>query len=290
MTRKIISLLAAATLTSGAVSAQNAEPVDSFPLPAVPPALVTPADRAEYVVSHFFDRMILPESASLGLQQSIANFTTVAPLATDSARIAAARTLFSRADNAAKLNTLRNTLEDYLLGTESPCFSPDLMIPFLAADAPDPRRDELLRLVSLNRLHSKATDIPLTLTDGSQSALFSLTGDAPTTLLIFFDPDCDTCHELIGALGKSKDLSDAIASGRIAAVAVSAGVELASRPDFIPESWKVACDTDGAVEENDLYFIPAIPTIYILKGSDHIVTARNLTPLEPDVTLRALGL
>lgn len=289
MTRQIISLIAAAAVTSG-VTAHTTEPTDSFPLPTVPPALVTPADRAEYVVSHFFDRVILPESASLGLQQSIANFTTVAPLATDSARLTAARALFSRADNPTKLNTLRNTLEDYLLGTESPFFSPDLMIPFLEADAPDPRRDELLRLVSLNRLSTPATDIPLTLTDGSQSTLFDITGDALTTLLIFFDPDCDTCHELIGALGKSKELSDAIASGRIAAVAVSAGVELASRPDFIPEPWTVAHDTDGAIEENDLYFIPAIPTIYILNGSNHIVTARNLTPMEPDVTLRALGL
>lgn len=289
MTRQIISIIAAAAVTSN-VTAHTTEPTDSFPLPTVPSALVTPADRAEYVVSHFFDHVILPESASLGLQQSIANFTTVAPLATDSARLTAARALLSRADNPTKLNTLRNTVEDYLLGTESPFFSPDLMIPFLEADAPDPRRDELLRLVSLNRPSTPATDIPLTLTDGSQSALFDITGDAPTTLLIFFDPDCDTCHELIGALGKSKELSDAIASGRIAAVAVSAGVELASRPDFIPESWTVAHDTDGAIEENDLYFIPAIPTIYILNGSNHIVTARNLTPMEPDVTLRALGL
>lgn len=289
MTRQIISIIAAAAVTSN-VTAHTTEPADSFPLPTVPPALVTPSDRAAYVVSHFFDHVILPESASLGLQQSIANFTTVAPLATDSARLTAARALFSMADNPAKLNTLRNTVEDYLLGTESPFFNPDLMIPFLEADTPDPRRDELLRLVSLNRLSTPATDIPLTLTDGSQSALFDITGDAPTTLLIFFDPDCDTCHELIGALGKSKELSDAIASGRIAAVAVSAGVELASRPDFIPESWTTAHDTDGAIEENDLYFIPAIPTIYILNGSNHIVTARNLTPMKPDVTLSALGL
>lgn len=275
---------------TASVTAHAVEPVDSFPLPTVPAALVTPSQRAEYVVSHFFDGAILPESTSLGLQQSIANFTTVAPLASDSARLAAARTLFSRADNASKLTTLRNTVEDYLLGTESPFFSPDLMIPFLEADTPDPRRDELLRLISINRLSTSASNIPLTLTDGSQSTLFDTAGDAPDVLLIFFDPDCDTCHELIGALGKSEKLADAISSGRIAAIAVSAGVELASRPDFIPESWSVAYDTDGAIEENDLYFIPAIPTIYILGGSNHTVTARNLTPLDPEVTLRALRL
>lgn len=163
----LISLLAtAATATCISGSEPFTEPVDSFPLPTVPATLTAPAERAEYVTAHFFDGVILPENPSQGLEMAIANFTTVAPLASEDAWREAAATLFSRAANDRQRGRLRDVVETYLSGADSPYLNLDLFAAFLAEDSPGIRRDGLLRLAAANKTGSQATDVPLLLADG----------------------------------------------------------------------------------------------------------------------------
>lgn len=258
-------------LTGVAVS----EPIDSFPLPSVPPTLTSPTDRAEVVVEAFFDQAILPEQPSLGLETAIANFSTVASLASEEAQRRAMTTLISRADNEAKLTTLRSEMEQYLFSSDSPYLNLDLFTLFLEADKPSLRRDGLLMLTSPNRTGSDAADIPILTTRGERTTLSQLVREGQELLLIFFDPECEHCIEFTRRLASNSELASAKKGATMSVVAVYPGGELPEVPDYFPSEWTVATDIDGAISENDLYFFPSFPEAYILTGPKLKVKARG---------------
>lgn len=277
----MLTLLAYISIAVGAhASYNNIEPVDSFPLPAVPAALTVPTERAEYVVSHFFDGAILPDSPSLGLETMIANFTTVAPLASEDAIHHAAATLYSRADNDDKLETVRTVLEQYLFSSDSPFLDLDLFTLFLEADKPSMRRDGLLNLSSLNRKGSQASDINILTSVGTVTSLKQLASDSAAILLVFFDPECERCIEFTSDLAKDPQLKGAIKNKQLSVVTIWPGGNQPVKPIFFPEEWITGTDAEGMIEESDLYFIPSFPDAYLLTGKDLTVKSRGLHTLE----------
>lgn len=273
----LLSLLTSISLISGlSAGSHNVNPVDSFPLPVVPAALTSPVERAEYVVSHFFDGVILPDGPSLGLETSVANFTTVAPLASESARKQAAETLFSCATDTEKREAVRTVIEQYLFSPDSPYLNLDLFTLFLEADQPSMRRDGLLKLSSLNRTGSSANDISIAESDGQTVSLKSLAADAPATLMVFFDPECEHCIELTSAMAADQQISKAVKEGQLTIVAIYPGGELPEVPTFFPEEWITGTDSNGMIEENDLFYIPSFPEAYLLNGENLTVKARGL--------------
>ena len=111
----IVSMLAAA----GAMGA------DELPLPAVPAEMTVPADRAGYILLHFWDAMDFDDAGrSLDrdfMGQNMANFLSVFPHARESDRRAAVRTLVARAaGNAAAAEMLESVVGDYLFDRRSP--------------------------------------------------------------------------------------------------------------------------------------------------------------------------
>ncbi len=264
------------------------EPVDSFPLPSVPATLTAPAERAEYVTAHFFDSVILPENPSQGLEMAIANFTTVAPLASQAAWHKAAATLYGRATNDKQRERVREVIESYLSGTDSPYLNLDLFAVFLSEDSPGVRRDGLLRLAEANKIGTPAADVSLLLADGSTATLGSIIQRTPETVLIFFDPECERCRELTLELSADIRLAEAIQSGEICVVALTPGGDIPTKPDFFPETWVHATDSDGAIDTDDLYFIPSFPEIYIISRDSNIVKARGLRSVSS--VMKELGL
>lgn len=265
------TIIAAAAALTGA----PAEPIDSFPLPEIPPGLTRPAERAEVVVAHFFDGALLPETPSGALQLAIANFTTVAPLASEEARRAAAATLYSRAANELQRQAVATVTEQYLAGGDSPYLDLDLYAIFLEAQPASPRRDALLALISANRPGSEASDIPLRCDDGTETRLMAVVDSVATTLLLFHDPDCAGCIETSRALAADSALRAAVAAGTVRVVAVTPGGDMPRRPDYFPGEWTVAIDIDDAISADDLYYIPSYPEGYVI-GPDGRVIARGL--------------
>lgn len=137
-----------------------------------------------------------------------------------------------------------------------------------------------LEALMRNRVGSPAASFSFIDRYGKTGSLDALDSDGAPVLMIFFDPDCEHCREVINEIDTDPALSRAISSGSL--------VVLAVYPDGDPESfttachslpacWIVALDTSG-IQENELYDIPLTPTLYLL-DPDHRVLLRGITSL-----------
>ena len=100
-------------------------------------------------------------------------------------------------------------------------------------------------------------------------------------LLIFYDPDCDHCKEIMAELQANGTLSAAIVGGRMTVLAVYAGEDRElwqETAPSLPERWIVGLDTSD-LEEKGLYVLRAMPTLYLL-DSDKKVILKDVLPAD----------
>lgn len=133
------------------------------------------------------------------------------------------------------------------------------------------RAEERLRTASLNRPGSVAADFGFLCRDGSSGTLHAV--NAPAIMLIFYDPECPHCSDILDAIAADRLLASMIAGGEIKVVAVYAEgkkeVWTGSNGDLPPE-WIVGYDTTGILE-HELYDLPAMPVIYMLDGAKRVL-------------------
>ncbi len=252
-----------------------ASPVE-LPLPVVPDSLQQPAERADYIISHFYDSLDFnsPESCdTASVEQNLVNFVSLFPHASSPEVIERAVGKLISGAPADQRELILEAAEKYLYDSESPMINDEYYIPFAKAAAPDsPLHEYQLAQCMLNRPGTKAADFAITLLDGSSSTLSGSLG-ADLTLLVFYDPDCDTCHEVMARLSAKPD----VVSGAVKVVAIALGDDVAqwrSDASGLPQQWAIARPSDG-VEVDEIYSVRSFPTILMLQGNGTVV-AKNV--------------
>ncbi len=152
---------------------------------------------------------------------------------------------------------LANTVVDYLGNYDSPMFNEELLISVLERlDLSDPKLvalkfqyDELLK----NRVGTNTADFEFVDVDGHSVRLSEVAKGK--TLLLFYDPDCDVCHDLMKRLAAAADLPWRV-------VAVSVDPERLT--SGLPASW-INGRADGDALES-LYSFSHYPYALILDG------------------------
>lgn len=142
---------------------------------------------------------------------------------------------------------------------------------------------ERLRIALLNSPGTIASDLKFQDRNGELRSLQSLAsqlGDV-AKLLVFYDPDCRHCSEIIGKLAADPQISSAVDEGRLVIVAIYAEGDRSlwdrTKADM-PSSWIVGYDLSSVVE-NDIYDLSAMPVIYLLDGTNRVVL-KEPTPIE----------
>ena len=259
--------------------------VQELPLPNVPMSLRTPADRANYIINHFWDAMdfrdTLRSYSTAFMEQNFSNFISVFPYADGQARQTAVKTLLDKAagDSAAYV-LVRDIAEKYLYDPNSPMLSEDYYILFLECFVNSSVLGEysILRLrrqleaARKNRPGMLAADFAYTTRDGNEATLHKTVSEGDL-LLIFYDPDCEHCKEIMKELQASKELSNAIASGKLKVLAVYSGEDhdLWKRTvASLPDSWTVGYES-GVLQENGSYVLRALPTLYLLDRNKKVL-------------------
>lgn len=189
---------------------------------------------------------------------------------------------------------LDRTVTDYLSDPESPIYAPEMLDEYLVSllsetgtdDTVRARAEYLLDNIRKNRRGDVIADLQLVCADGTATSLHSLiaetagsgagntggigSGDDNTTgagrprpthgyLIIFYDPECESCDETIEAL------SAGTAGGHtIIAISVTDTVK-SLPPDWI--STRVL-DPDTL---DDAYYLPSLPAIYTVTPSATII-------------------
>lgn len=152
---------------------------------------------------------------------------------------------------------------------------------FLAGDSlPEAvrlRAEERLRRASLNRKGAIAADFRYIDRDDATRSLHTTRGK--NILLIFYDPECGHCTDILRYLADAPSLNKAIADGSLTVLAIYAEGKRDiwdSTKVAMPANWTVGYDLTGVLDR-DLYDLPAMPYPFLL-DSTYRVLLKDPTP------------
>jgi len=286
MKRKLARLLcvAAAFLPLAPVGAW-AQVAAAFPYPAIPQELRTVDMRVDFLTEHYWDCYDFSDTALVHkpdiTEQGFANFIDLLPRV-DSATAVKGVAVFSGL--AFRTSTPRRVRENfaelaehYLSDPNSPMRSDALYMLFLDRLAASPAFSQAERErfvfkrtnIAKNSMGTTAADFAYVDRSGRKGTLHTTEGEY--TLLYFYDPDCEHCHETTSLFSKNSLLTD---NPRLTVLAVypDADTDLwRKEPQPFPAKWIDAYSPNGEIAEKQLYYIRATPTILLLDRQKRVL-------------------
>ncbi len=250
--------------------------------PRIPATLRTDAERTAYMAMHFWDGLDFADTArSLDrelIERTFPDYAALLPSVSDSVRRASVDSLLTRAAAVPPAyRLLLETARVCLYSPDSPVFSDDAYLPFLdfviarGDDTPADRmiRDDIMR----NRPGTAAADFTFETACGDEAT--ALDSDrSRTTLLMFYDPDCDDCHRIISRLRNDAALNAALDAERLRVVLVYIGDDRdlwLRDAASLPPAWTIGIDDRDTVDDGDLYVIRTTPSIYLIAADGTVL-------------------
>lgn len=133
------------------------------------------------------------------------------------------------------------------------------------------RYNHIIRLLKKNRPGSFANDFNFIDKSGSIQSLYDI--KSPLLLVIFYDPNCHTCYDVIKKLESSELLSNLIIKEKINVLTVNLLNEDIQKSLIhnMPISWMSGSNVNQTIINKELYNILAYPTIYILDHKKRVI-------------------
>lgn len=123
----------------------------------------------------------------------------------------------------------------------------------------------------LNRTGSKANNIHYFNSAGKSSDLYSI--DAEFTLVYFYNPECDACKEMSEILLSDVLINQLLKQQRMVLLAVYTDSNEQEWKNHLKTkpSWQHGWDKLQTIEKNKLYYLNAIPSIYLLDQNKNVL-------------------
>ena len=260
----------------------------SFPFPEIPAMLTQPEERKAYLLEHYWDQFNFADTALVNnrevTEQGFVNqISLLADGATPEKVIRESlKNWCSRFMPEAQARLVMMQLaDDYLYNPNSPFYNEGLYGVYLETmlevlPEEDARRssfDFKLRLLRRNKVGDKATDFSYYLPDGQKKSLVATSVRGNRLLLVFYDPECESCHEVLREMTADASLAEAVKAGRVTVLAVyTEGNQEAWRKGLadMPEGWIIGTDRQK-VKEEALYDLKAMPSLYLLDGQKRVL-------------------
>lgn len=191
------------------------------------------------------------------------------------------RALMHRAEKSRPvLDFFAYVTEGVLHDPNSPMRNDELYIPILEVLVESPLYDEYDRIVPLydlelarqNRIGNVANDIVYTLASGKTGRLHNI--DADYVIVMFSNPGCPMCREIIEEIGSSPLINEMMENDRIEVLAVYPDEDLVAWRDHIgdiPQSWINGYDAGMRITEARSYNLQAIPSLYLLDSEKRVI-------------------
>lgn len=248
-------------------------------LPSIPITLTTPQDRADYLVRNFWENMDFADTLRSHdrtfMEQNFVNFIDLFRLVDRGAQMTAVENLLAKAEaDRGAYTMLAEIAEHYLYDPNSPMLCEEHYILFLQGfiasavlgDAERERWTAQLSDAMKNRPGIVAADFAFTDREGLRQTLHRAINGL--TMLVFYDPDCEHCAEIMRRIEESEVICTLVDEKRLKVVAIYADGDTESwdrTKSRYPEQWTVGIDTDN-IQERETYVLRAMPTIYLINA------------------------
>ena len=166
--------------------------------------------------------------------------------------------------------------EKYLGDSESPLHNDLLYAQFLdimaankfASMAERTRNEYMARNLKKNLPGTTAADFVYIDRKNQQHRLYNL--KAKYTLLYFYDPDCDHCHETASQIAAMPETSSSTIS--VLAIYPYSDSEMwKTKKSHLPSTWTEGYSPDGQITTDDIYYIKSVPSVYLLDEQKRVV-------------------
>lgn len=259
--------------------------IKQFTLPAIPPMLTHPEQRADFLVKHYWDQVNFADTNYLHhpdlVEQAWADYCDML----NHVLLPTAQTAMKETMKRAEVNKriyihLTELADKYLYDPNSPMRNEEFYIPVLESMTTSTLLDETnkirpqarLELAQKNRKGSKALDFTYTQASGAQGTLHAIR--AKYTLLFVNNPGCHACEESILFLKNAPVLNKLVAEKKLTILALYPDEELDEwekhRKDF-PTQWINAYDKKQVLRNENRYDLRAIPTLYLLDEEKRVL-------------------
>ena len=272
---------------------QNETFTSELPMPEIPDSIVDRNAKLVYVVNHFWDKLDFRDTVlTLNdefMEQNFANYILILEaLESENDRLAAVEGLLEKASvTIPSFNKIKDISGLYLADPNSPMKNDELRIAFLHSFLTHPERlgreEEKIRMGyelemrSKNRVGTRASDFSYVDLANRHRTLYTTPTGSEGMIVVFYDSDCDHCANLFENLQANEGLSKALEEKRLVllAIDVKEDKELWRRKAItLPTNWIKGFNTDN-IEGNDVYWFPALPSIYHLYAGSYEVLNKN---------------
>ena len=256
----------------------------TFKLPYANVEQIRSEEEYQHYVAHFWDdfRFDIGEDVELyDEEQLYSAFAQYVMFIPHNKADSLLRSLIHRAESSRPvLDLFANISHDILYDPNSPMRNDEYYIPILEELVKSPLLDEYdrkipehtLHIAKQNRVGSVANNFVYTLADGTKHSLRAL--DADYVILLFNNPGCEMCKEVITAIESSARLKELGKKHRIVTLAIYPDEDIKAWREYLPsmpKGWMCGYDEGMTLTHERLYDLKAIPSLYLLDRAKHVL-------------------
>lgn len=261
--------------------------LQSFPIPEIPLMYTTEELRKEFLTLYYWNAYDFTDSTLVNnaniTEQGLANYLSLL-MNNDITLEKLQKSLNNFCRSMEKSDVARKKIMDlvdkYLYDPNSPMYNEKVYACFLQTMIDSPlltkvHKDGLrftLELIGRNSIGKKASQFNYTLSNGQSLSLYQ-TSINKRLLLIFYDPECPHCHEIIQQIANDKELAEFVSAKKLNVLAIYTEDNQESwEKDLpnMPKGWIVGTDK-GQIKNEALYDLKAMPSLYLLDKNKYVL-------------------
>ena len=297
MKKVLVILLCFALVGCKNKSKESSVQTRAFPIVNVPGMITASEERLDYMISHYWDGFFAGNGTTnadyvLGVEngdveQGVSNFIyLISQIPVPEAQTKVAD-LFSKIEkkqqeDSTSVQYLRMTeiVSRYLYNPNSPLRSEDLFLPFVEGMLASEFTQEEKRagyefeaqMCRLNPYGTEAADFYFFDSSGHKRSLHDI--KAKFTVLFFSNPGCNACQEIITELQAFSPLDQLITKKQLAIVNIYIDSDEGAWNTYVenyPKNWINGHDRDQLINSDQLYYVRAIPSLYLLDEQKKVI-------------------
>ena len=245
---------------------------------------ITSREELEDYIARYWDNFDFADAESIAeydLTELYSNFAQYVLIIPQEQADSLLRSLIHRAEQSREaLDLFADMAHEVLYDPNSPARNDEYYIPVLETLIESELLDEYdkiipqteLHIALQNRIGHPANDFTLTLADGSHRDLYDIKADF--TILLFNNPGCEMCREIIDGIAQSELVNYLRTVLKIEIVALYPDEDITAWRDYLstmPQGWICGYDKELRLTSERLYDLKAIPALYLLDCDKRVI-------------------